>query len=136
MPASAACPADQTTRLPVIGFIIEDTFGGIDGFQHSDMLADLLKEAGFRVSDPYHINLLDHGSVKLSGAIQNWRNGNGDESRKRIGQVDVDVTDLNTRELLFKFKQPSAKVVFQAPTFEQVAQQIVSELSQRFCQFK
>ncbi|WP_145975569.1 hypothetical protein [Deinococcus gobiensis] len=135
-PASAACPPDQTTRTPVIGFIVEDEFGGIDGFQHSDALTDALEEAGFKVSGPHYINLLDHGSVKISGKIQNWRNANGDESRKRIGLVDIDIIDLNTQELIFKFKQPSAKLVFQAPTFEQVTQQIVGELSQRFCQFR
>lgn len=132
-PTAARC-AENTTLTPVVGIALEGSFGGVDGYRHADDLKNALKIAGFRVTDLYHVDLLDRASIKISGRIDNWQNVYGDVSRSRIGKVDLDVTDLSTKDVLFTISQPSARAVFQAITFEQLNQQLVEELSKHFCQ--
>lgn len=134
-PGNPAC-TEGTTLTPVVGIAVESDFSGLDGYTHADAIRSALKDAGFRTTDANRYDLLDVASIDLSGTIENWKNIDGDESRTRIGKVDVDVVDLSTKNVLFTFRQDSARLLFQAPTFAQVTSQLVGELSRRFCQMK
>lgn len=134
-PGMAYC-TEGTTLTPVIGIAVDADFGGWQGLKHSDAFVSTLHAAGFKSAETYAYPLLDKASIKLEGDILNWKNAYGEESTNRVGKINLEVTDLSTREVLFTLRQDSARAVFQAPTFEQVYEQIVTEMSKRFCQLK
>ncbi|QFP78559.1 hypothetical protein [Deinococcus sp. AJ005] len=134
-PITAPC-TEGGTLIPVLGIGISTYFEGDNGTPYASAVKKALQDVGFKVYPSYEYKLIDKASVTLSGSVTNWTSRSGEESSKRVGKVNLLVTDLATDMPILKLEQASATVAWQAPTREVFVQGVAQSIQARFCQIR
>lgn len=129
-PAPQPCPVGSA---PVLGIALDTVLDGSYGQELSGELKDALELKGFQVVPDYAYPLVDKATIGIKGEAHYWKNIRGEES-SRIGNVHLKIYDLESNKTLLNLDQKAAVTVFGATRPEVLVQNIVSVISQKFCQ--
>lgn len=134
-PLTVPC-AEGGSLTPVLGIGISSYFEGDNGSSYASAVSKALQDAGFKVYPSYEYKLIDKASVTLTGTVTNWTSRSGEESSRRVGKVNLLVTDLATDTPILRLEQAPAALAWQAPTREAFVQGVAQSIQARFCQLR